>query len=220
MLSNPAAIAHAPKRQPLASAASRAWNAQQLRTFLDLTVGHRFHVVLWVAANTGMRRGELLGLRRVQETHASFGTPPHPAARSSAHACDPASKGRRSDQSRLRTARSLNAGVHDGDLPARAARHASRSCEDLRITARPSTGFHPVEVPVEATPHATKPRSVRCLTWASQWRGRDLNPRPSGYEPDELPDCSTPRRSSNVTSEAMDRQPAVLASRTSKYRCR
>ncbi len=28
----------------------------------------------------------------------------------------------------------------------------------------------------------------------SSWlRGRDLNPRPSGYEPDELPGCSTPR---------------------------
>jgi hypothetical protein len=26
------------------------------------------------------------------------------------------------------------------------------------------------------------------------WRGRDLNPRPLGYEPSELPDCSTPRR--------------------------
>ena len=25
------------------------------------------------------------------------------------------------------------------------------------------------------------------------WRGKDLNLRPSGYEPDELPDCSTPR---------------------------
>ena len=25
------------------------------------------------------------------------------------------------------------------------------------------------------------------------WRGGDLNFRPSGYEPDELPDCSTPR---------------------------
>jgi hypothetical protein len=25
-------------------------------------------------------------------------------------------------------------------------------------------------------------------------RGWDLNPRPSGYEPDELPDCSTPRQ--------------------------
>jgi hypothetical protein len=24
-------------------------------------------------------------------------------------------------------------------------------------------------------------------------RGWDLNPRPSGYEPDELPGCSTPR---------------------------
>ena len=26
------------------------------------------------------------------------------------------------------------------------------------------------------------------------WRGEDLNLRPSGYEPDELPDCSTPRQ--------------------------
>ena len=25
-------------------------------------------------------------------------------------------------------------------------------------------------------------------------RGPDLNQRPSGYEPDELPDCSTPRQ--------------------------
>ena len=25
-------------------------------------------------------------------------------------------------------------------------------------------------------------------------RGQDLNLRPSGYEPDELPDCSTPRQ--------------------------
>ena len=25
-------------------------------------------------------------------------------------------------------------------------------------------------------------------------RGQDLNLRPSGYEPDELPNCSTPRR--------------------------
>ena len=28
-------------------------------------------------------------------------------------------------------------------------------------------------------------------------RGRDLNPRPLGYEPNELPDCSTPRHVRN-----------------------
>jgi hypothetical protein len=36
---------------------------------------------------------------------------------------------------------------------------------------------------------------VSCRHSAESWlRGRDLNPRPSGYEPDELPGCSTPRR--------------------------
>ena len=32
----------------------------------------------------------------------------------------------------------------------------------------------------------------------SEWRGEDLNLRPSGYEPDELPDCSTPRRRNSL----------------------
>src|SRR5881392_1917986 len=39
--------------------------------------------------------------------------------------------------------------------------------------------------------------------WSEIWlRGRDLNPRPSGYEPDELPDCSTPRRPNCIDSIA------------------
>jgi hypothetical protein len=32
-----------------------------------------------------------------------------------------------------------------------------------------------------------------------KWREADLNHRPSGYEPDELPDCSIPRRFSKDT---------------------
>src|SRR5215831_12327610 len=40
-------------------------------------------------------------------------------------------------------------------------------------------------------------------------RGRDLNPRPLGYEPNELPDCSTPRhRKSNVSASVIWRASA------------
>ena len=31
------------------------------------------------------------------------------------------------------------------------------------------------------------------LNGINWYRGKDSNLRPSGYEPDELPDCSTPR---------------------------
>jgi integrase len=40
-----------------------SWTAEELRAFLRAAAGHRLFPALWVAAFTGMRRGELLGLR-------------------------------------------------------------------------------------------------------------------------------------------------------------
>src|SRR6185437_9421169 len=41
-------------------------------------------------------------------------------------------------------------------------------------------------------------------------RGQDLNLRPSGYEPDELPDCSTPRQERNYSKFRRPRLNALL----------
>ncbi len=39
------------------------------------------------------------------------------------------------------------------------------------------------------------PQILRKIEMGKIWlRGLDLNQRPSGYEPDELPGCSTPRQ--------------------------
>ena len=40
-------------------------------------------------------------------------------------------------------------------------------------------------------PYLSHGTLVRLEKWL---RGGDLNPRPLGYEPNELPDCSTPRQ--------------------------
>ena len=48
---------------------------------------------------------------------------------------------------------------------------------------------------------ASGPNRVNAGCCRSQWlRGRDLNPRPLGYEPNELPDCSTPRQKKENTT--------------------
>src|SRR5687768_3641535 len=56
-------------------------------------------------------------------------------------------------------------------------------------------------------------RCFQRLTNDWRWlRGQDLNLRPLGYEPNELPDCSTPRHGGISEAAGLSR-PAGLASR-------
>lgn len=41
----------------------RCWNEHQFRQFLHVAIAHRLGPAIWLAAMTGMRRGEVLGLR-------------------------------------------------------------------------------------------------------------------------------------------------------------
>jgi integrase len=56
-LADPPKLSAAPKRE------MRVWTAGELRTFLTEIEAHRLHPAYFLAANTGMRRGEVLGLR-------------------------------------------------------------------------------------------------------------------------------------------------------------
>jgi len=51
------------RRRPPAQGPARAWTAQELRVFLRGARHHRLYPALHLAAHTGMRRGEIVGLK-------------------------------------------------------------------------------------------------------------------------------------------------------------
>lgn len=51
------------RRRPPTRAAARAWSAAELRAFLTSARAHRLYPALHLAAHTGMRRGEIVGLK-------------------------------------------------------------------------------------------------------------------------------------------------------------
>ncbi len=60
---NPAARARPPKPGKATTAELRFWTPEQLRAFLTIVAGTRLEAAWHLAAMTGMRRGEVLGLR-------------------------------------------------------------------------------------------------------------------------------------------------------------
>jgi integrase len=59
---NVADLADPPKLSSRARPKMKVWNADELRRFFELIEGHHLYAAFYVKANTGMRRGELLGL--------------------------------------------------------------------------------------------------------------------------------------------------------------
>lgn len=59
---NVADLADAPKISASARPKMKVWNAEELRRFFELIDGHPLYAAFYVKANTGMRRGEVLGL--------------------------------------------------------------------------------------------------------------------------------------------------------------
>ena len=60
---NVALVAQAPTLGAIRKVEQRAWTAEELQAFLRAAAGHRLFPALWLAAFTGMRRNEVLGLR-------------------------------------------------------------------------------------------------------------------------------------------------------------
>ena len=63
VIRNVVGLADAPSLKNRQEGNIKAWTVEQLRTFLDAVRDHRLHPAFHLSSHTGMRRGEVLGLR-------------------------------------------------------------------------------------------------------------------------------------------------------------
>ncbi len=63
LVRNPADLADPPSSSAARPGEMRTWSAKELRAFLEHTAEQRLHVAFLLAATTGMRRGEVAGLK-------------------------------------------------------------------------------------------------------------------------------------------------------------
>src|SRR5439155_22555036 len=63
ILRNVADLSDPPKPRSYGRKEMRVWNAAQLRQFLEEMEARRLYPAFFLSANTGMRRGEVMGLR-------------------------------------------------------------------------------------------------------------------------------------------------------------
>jgi integrase len=155
---NVADLADPPKLSSAKKRAMRVWEADQLREFLDGIEDHRLYPAYYLAANTGMRRGEVLGLRwRDVDFEARRLSVNQAWSRSPTPSRSPASRpARAAERSTLTRERSPSSG-RGGST---SSRNVSRSAVSARITgscspaprarrstrtssARPLTGWRP-----------------------------------------------------------------------------